>query len=101
MVKRFLHSTEAVEHHIAGGKTCGPSSWHFSADTHDNVHGSVEGQEGRRVPCDQTNPLLQVKYFQAQGAGRLVTNVFRQSKSEGELLGTNPGRVGFLTAAQD
>lgn len=47
MVKRFLHSTEAVEHHIAGGKKCGPSSWLFSADTHDNVHGSVEGQEGR------------------------------------------------------
>lgn len=52
------------------------------------------------MPCDQTNPLLQVRYFRAQGVGRPVTNVFRQSKSEDELLGTNPGRVGFLTAAQ-
>lgn len=85
MVQRFLHSTEAVERHITGGQNCGLSSWHFPADTHDNVHSRVEGRE---VPCDQKNPCLQVKYFQTQGVERLVSNVFRSSKSEDKLLGT-------------
>ena len=85
MVQRFLHSTEAVECHITGGQDCGLSSWHFPADTQDNVHSGVEGRE---VPCDQKNPFLQVKYFQAQGVERLVSNVFRPSKSEDKLLGT-------------
>ena len=37
-------------------------------------------------------PFLQVKYFQAQGVGKLVSDVFRVSKTDDELLGTNPGR---------